>query len=87
MYNLPSDIKSHILEYLIDEPKIQRLKNNNTFKNYINSRLHKYRIDVEGNVKSLNIWNLKSYDKKAFHYIRFIEDEINNKSNLGYVVF
>ena len=87
MYYLPSDIKSHILEFLIDEPKIQRLKNNNTFKKYINSRLHKYRIDVEKNVTSFNIWNLKSYDKKAFHYIRFIEDDIKSKLNLGYVVY
>ena len=65
MYNLPNGIKSRILEYLIDEPKIQRLKNNNTFKNDINSRAHKYRFDVEKNVTSFNIWNLKSYDKKS----------------------
>ena len=87
MYNLPNGIKSRILEYLIDEPKIQRLKNNSTFKNYINSRLHKYRIDVEKHVTSFNIWNVKSYDKKAFRYIRFIEDEIKDKLNLGYVVY
>ena len=87
MYNLPSDIKSHTLEYLIDEPKIQRLKNNNKFRKYINSRLHKYRIDIEGDTTSFNIWNLKSYDKKAFRYIHFIEDKIKDKLKYGYIVY
>ena len=86
MYNLPSDIKCQILEHLIDEPKIQRLKNN-SLRKYIGSRTHKYRIDIEEDVTSFNIWNLKSYNKKAFRYIRFIGDKIKDKLKYGYIVY
>ena len=47
----------------------------------------KSNIYMEGDTTCFNISNFKSYDRKAFRYIRFIEDKIKDKLKYCYIVY
>ena len=47
----------------------------------------KSNIYMEGDTTCFNISNFKSYDKKEFRYIRFLEDKIKDKLKYGYIVY